>query len=232
MPDVVTKVSDRNIYFSSYVETYIKQDVFSVINPSYEVPFRNMLSLLALRTGQELHYDTISTMLGIDVRTLKKWISILESSGVIYLLHPFMSNMSSRIIKSPKLYFMDTVLCCYFAQIDNPFHLQNGPFARQFFETFIVSEIIKNLINHNIDPQTCLYFYRDIDQKEVDILFVKNDCIIPIEIKKGIKPTNPSKNFSMLKKYNMKIETGLVIDSCEKIHPINDDVYAFPYYFI
>ena len=113
MPDIVTGVSNREVYFKSYVSTYIEKDVRKLISAGSELQFRNFLSIIALRTSQELHYDTIANSIGIDVRTCKKWLSILETSGLIYLLQPYMANISNRIIKAPKLYFMDTGLCAW-----------------------------------------------------------------------------------------------------------------------
>ena len=108
MPDVATGVVDRDIYFKSYVSTYMEKDVRKLINASSEMQFREFISIVALRTSQELHYDEVAGAVGIDVRTCKRWISILETSGIIFLLQPYMANVSNRIIKSPKLYFMDT----------------------------------------------------------------------------------------------------------------------------
>lgn len=100
------------------------------------------------------------------------------------------------------------------------------------FETFIVSEIIKNISSYGQDPSSILYYYRDFDKREIDILYVANEQITPIEIKKGISPNKPTKNFNILKNYQMKINTGFVIENTDKIRPINNDVYAIPAYLI
>ena len=105
MPDIFTGISKRDIYFKAYVDTYIEKDVRKLIAASSEMQFRNFISIVALRTAQELHYDEIARNVGIDVRTCKKWISILETSGIIYLLQPYMANISNRIIKAPKMIF-------------------------------------------------------------------------------------------------------------------------------
>ena len=228
MPDICTKMSERDFYFKSYVNTYIEKDVRKLVSASSETQFRNFMSLVALRTSQELHYDEIANSTGIDVKTCKRWLSILETSGIIYLLQPYMANMSNRIIKAPKLYFMDTGLCSYLCKWPNPQMLENCAMSGAFFETYIISELIKNFFSFNINPRDFLYYYRDIDQKEIDILYVNEEGIYPIEIKKGISPRNPTKNFNVLQKYKKEIKTGLVIDCCEKIRPLNDISYSFP----
>ena len=144
MPDICTNVSERNIYYKSYVNTYIEKDVRKLIVASNETQFRNFISIVALRTAQELHYDEIAGAVGIDVKTCKRWLSILETSGIIYLLQPYMSNMSNRIIKAPKLYFMDTGLCAYLCKWPDSKMLENCAMSGAFFETYVVSELIKN----------------------------------------------------------------------------------------
>ncbi|MCR5150792.1 MAG: ATP-binding protein [Clostridiales bacterium] len=232
MPDICTGTSEKNTYFKSYVNTYIEKDVRKLIDASSELQFRNFISIIAMRTAQELHYDAISNDVGIDTRTCKKWISILETSGIIYLLHPFMPNISNRIIKAPKLYFMDTGLCSYLCRWPNAEMLETCAMNSAFFETFIVSEIIKNYLAFGIDPNGFLFYYRDKDQKEVDLLYIDHNDIYPIEIKKGINPTKPNKNFKVLEKYKMNIKPGLIIDSCDKIRPINENAYHFPIYLL
>ncbi len=232
MPDICTKVSEREVYFKSYVNTYIEKDVRKLINASNETQFRNFIFIVALRTAQEIHYEEISNSVGVDVKTCKRWLSILETSGIIYLLQPYMANMSNRIIKAPKLYFMDTGLCAYLCKWPNSEMLENCAMSGAFFETFVVSELIKNFFSFNKDPRDFLYYYRDIDQKEIDLLYINEEGIYPIEIKKGISPRNPTKNFNILKKYKKEIKTGLVIDCCEKIHPLNDISYCFPVHLL
>lgn len=105
MPDICINASQRDIHFQSYVNTYIEKDVRKLVSASSETQFRNFMSIVALRTAQELHYDEITNSVGIDVKTCKRWLSILETSGIIYLLQPYMANMSNRIIKAPKLFF-------------------------------------------------------------------------------------------------------------------------------
>lgn len=232
MPDICTGVSEREAYFKSYINTYIERDVMKLISASSELQFRNFLSIVALRTAQELHYDEIAGNVGIDVRTCKRWISILQTSGIVYLLHPYMANISNRIIKAPKLYFTDTGLCAYLCKWPNAEMLESCAMNGAFFETFIVSEIVKNLYAYNKEPSDSLFYYRDIDRKEIDLLFVDMNDIYPIEIKKSSSPSKPTKNFDVLGKYKMNIRPGLVIDTCDRIRAINEKAYSFPAYLI
>lgn len=232
MPDICTGVSGRDMYFNSYVNTYIEKDIRKLIAADNELTFRNFISLLALRTAQEFHPGELANAVGIDARTCKKWLSILETSGIIFLLQPYMAKISKRIIKAPKIYFMDTGLCAYLCKWPNAKMLENCAMSGAFFETYVVSEILKNAYAHNLDPKSFLFYYRDIDQKEVDLIYVQQDTICPIEIKTGLNPSNPTRNFSALKKYNQPIKTGLVIDTCEKIRPINEEAWTYPVYLL
>ena len=232
MPDIVTGVSERDAYYRSYVSTYIEKDVRQLIAAGNELQFRNFLSIIALRTAQELHYEIIANNVGIDTRTCKRWISILETSGIVYLLQPYMANVSNRIIKSPKLYFMDTGLCAYLCRWPNSEMLEQCAMNGAFFETYAVSELVKNLSAHNLDPKDYLFYYRDIDQKEIDLIFAAGNGLVPIEIKTGSSPKNPTRNFTALNKYNMEIKPGLVIDTCDRIRPINEMAYSYPIHLL
>lgn len=228
MPDICTGESERNAYYKAYIDTYIEKDVRKLISASSEMQFRRFIEILALRTAQELVYSDISKDLGISVDTCKRWISILQTSGIIYLLQPYMSNMSNRIIKSSKVYFMDTGLCAYLCKWPSSEMLKDGVMNGAFFETYVVSEVIKSFLNNGEDPARYLYYYRDIDKKEVDILLVKGGALYPVEVKKGIMPTKPTKNFSVLEKYNMPIMRGMVIDNADAVRAINEKAFCFP----
>lgn len=232
MPDVFTGVSERDIFFKSYLETYIEKDVRMLVAAHSELQFRNFLSILALRTAQELHYDVIAANAGIDVRTCKRWISILRSSGLVYILRPYLTNLSNRIIKAPKLYFMDTGLCTYLCGWQDAGMLMNGVMNGAIFETFVISEIIKSFYAGNTEPEGKLFYYRDTDQKEIDLLYIERDNIYPVEIKKGSTPKKPYKNFGVLKKYRMTIKPGLVIDTCDKMRPLNENIWHYPVHLL
>ena len=228
MPEFVLNNINRDRYYNSYVTTYIEKDVKKVISASKETVFLNFMEYIALRTANQIDYADISRSVGIDSRTVKEWISILETSGIIKLLQPYMSNISDRIIKKPKIYFLDTGLCSYLARIPTAEILEKSAFAGAFYETYVVSEIIKSYYNSSKDYKREIYYYRDKDQKEVDLIIETFEGIYPIEIKKGINRVSPKKSFRFLQKYNKKILNGLIIDSCEKIKPLNNEIYYCP----
>lgn len=232
MPSVVTENVDRNDYFSSYVTTYIERDVRQLLNVGRTIEFYNFLQYIAVRTAQEVNYNSIAGDIGIDSKTAKNWISILEASGIIYLLQPYYSNLSNRIIKSPKLYFMDTGLCSYLAKYPNAETLEVGALGGAIFETFVVSEIIKNLTSHGIDPRMRLYYYRDKEQKEIDLVYVEGDTLYPVEIKKGVSPSNPDKNFDVLQKYSKDVAKGIVLCMSKSLQPINKNCWLVPVEYI
>lgn len=228
MPEYILNNIDRERFYNSYVTTYIEKDVKKVISASKETTFLNFMEYIALRTANQIDYADISRNIGVDSRTVKEWLSILETSGVIKLLQPYLANISDRIIKKPKIYFLDTGLCSYLAHIPTAEILEKSAFSGAFYETYVISEIIKSYYNNSKSYKREIYYYRDKDQKEVDLIIESFEGIYPIEIKKGVNSLSPKKNFSFLQKYNKPILNGLIIDSCEKIMPLNKNIYYFP----
>ena len=223
MPDICTGVSTRDVYLRSYVSTYIERDIKSVIQASNELIFMNFLSILALRCAQELHYSDIAQACGISTQTCKKWISLLETSGIIFLLHPFVANASKRIIKAPKIYFMDCGLCAYLCKWPTSKMLADCAMSGAFFENYVVSELVKNAYNFNLSPQSFLFYYRDTDKKELDLVYDSPTTLYPIEIKSGFNLAKPTKHFSVLSKYNKQVAPGLVVCNTDKIRPLNSN---------
>ena len=168
----------------------------------------------------------------MSVNTIKSWINILVTTRIVFLLEPYAKNLSNRIIKTPTLHFLDTGLCAYLGRWPNPESLENGPLCGRFYETYVITEILKSFYNKGYDPELLgekqIYFYRDRDKKEVDFIIETPDGIYPIEIKKGVKPSDPDKNFDVLNKYGKKVFAGIVIDSREKVFKINDRAYEMP----
>ena len=228
MPELVAKKPSREIFFKSYIDTYMERDVRKLIASGMELQFRNFLSYVALRTAQEINYDDISRSIGIDSKTCRRWISILATSGLIVLLPPYMQNASTSIIKTPKLYFMDTGLCAYLCGWPNSQMLEKGAMSGAFYETFVVSEIIKGFWKKGLDYRSTLFFFRTKNQKEIDLIYEKTGEIYPIEIKKGIEPSRPTKNFESLLIFKKPIKTGLVVCSADRVRPINKNAYYCP----
>ena len=228
MPEYWSLKPNRDIFFESYISTYIEKDVSRMINIGRLDDFRRFMRILALRTSQQLDYTEIGNSVGIDARTVKSWVSILEASGIIFILEPYASNLAKRIVKTPKLYFMDTGLCAFLCGWTSAEILEASPMAGAFFETYVVSEIVKSIRNAGKRVEYTLYYYRDRDQKEVDLIYVKNQTIYPIEIKKGVGKDRADKNFGILEQYKMPIGTGLIIDTSDRIFPLNRAAYYCP----
>ena len=228
MPEFWVNKPDRTTFFESYISTYLEKDVSRLINIGKLDDFRRFMMITALRTSQQLDYTEIGNAVGIDSRTVKQWISILEASGIIVILHPYASNLAKRIIKTPKLYFMDTGLCAYLCGWSDPAILEASAMGGAFFETYVVSEMVKSIKNAGKRIEYTMYYYRDRDQKEVDILYIKDQKIYPLEIKKGIGRDRADKNFKILEQYQLPIETGLIIDTSDRLFPLNRNAFYCP----
>ncbi len=180
-------VYDQNIvsqeWIPNYIRTYIERDVRQLKNVSDLLIFEKFMRLLAGRTGQELNYTSLSVEVGVDVKTVQSWLSILVSSYIVYLLPPFYKNYNKTIVKRPKLYFYDTAIVCSLLGIHKIEHLQSHPLRGALFECFIVSEIIKQRSNRGISES--LYFWRDKTGREIDLIIDKTSSYIPVEIKSG-----------------------------------------------
>ncbi len=228
MPEYWIMRPNRDTFFESYIATYLEKDVSRMINIGRLDDFRRFMRIVALRTSQQLDYTEIGNAVGIDARTAKAWLSILEASGIIMILQPYANNLSKRIIKSPKLYFLDTGLCAFLCGWTDSKILESSSMACAFFETYVVSEIVKSIRNAGKRIENTLYYYRDRDQKEVDLIFDINQTLYPIEIKKGVGKDKADKNFKILEQYKMPIATGLVIDTSDRVFPLNKDAYYCP----
>ena len=189
MPKLFNQFIDRERYYSDYISTYIERDIRELSQIGKINEFYDFLVYVAARTGQEIKYDEISKQIGISAPTVKSWISILEQSGIIFILKPYSSNITNRLVKTPKLYFMDTGLAAYLCRWLSPETLANGNMSGAFLETYVVSEIIKSYMNAGKSVKD-LYYYRDFDQKEINLVFVGADYLVPIEIKKNKEPQN------------------------------------------
>lgn len=232
MPEYIDKNLDRAIFFKSYIKTYMERDIMKLISVDKERDFLRFLEYMALRTAQQINYDDIARNVGIDARTVKRWISILVTSGIAITLEPYARNLSDRVTKMEKFYFLDTGLCAYLCKWPNAEMLEKGVMNEAFYETYAISEIVKSYMNAGEDYRQYLYYYRDKDKKEADLIIEGPDCIYPIEIKKGINTVSSNFNFKFLEKYGKKVMKGLLIDSREDLFPINEDNWYLPIYMI
>ena len=226
---------DRDSFYDSYVQTYIQRDIKDILNITDDLSFYRFLCVIAARTGQMLNYADIARDADIDHKTLKSWISVLETSGIIYILQPYFSNITKRLVKSPKIYFLDTGLCSYLTRWTTPESLEAGAMSGAILETYIFSEILKTYLHNGKKPH--LYYYRDSDQKEVDLLIDQDNTLYPIEFKKTSTPSlTASKHFSTLgklaEKEGKKLGHGAVICLVDKDVPLSQEVDAIPVSYI
>lgn len=220
-------------FYSSYLRTYIERDLRKIINIQDELKFMKFISCLAARTGQEFNASDIAKDVGIDPETVTKWTGILSNTYIVFLLQPHMNNNVGRIIKRPKIYFMDTGLACFLTGYVSSETLQKSNYSGQIFETYVISEIVKSYTNNQRDPRKHLYYYRDNSGKEIDLLVIYEDSIYPVEIKKSATPDkNALKNFGIVEKFEMDSPNGAVICLTKNIHPIDDKNYMIPIEYI
>lgn len=210
-------------YFGAYMQTYLERDIYDLVAIKDENKFLKFISCVAARTGQEVNLADIGKDVEIDRKTAEGWLSILVSSGLVYLLPPYSGNTIKRIIKRPKLYFMDTGLACYLTMWNNPRTLELSAMAGAMFETYVVSEIIKGYANQGIDVRSRLCYYRDNNGREIDLMILENGRLYPIEIKKSADPGKSAlKNFSILDALPDEIGEGAVICMTPVVIPLDE----------
>lgn len=216
-------------FYNSYLRTYLERDIRDMVTIKEETKFLTFMSAVAARTGQELNYDNIAKDAEIDNKTAKNWLSLLHTSGLIFLLQPYSNNPTTRAIKTPKMYFTDTGLACYLAGYSDAKTLEKSAINGHIFETYVVMEIVKSFVNANKDPRLYLNFYRDSNQIEIDLIITMNNIVYPIEIKKSKNPNKDMiKNFKILNKGEKQIGDGGVICMVEKVLPLDKNNIAIP----
>lgn len=231
MPRLYEQETNWEIYYASYVSTYIERDVRALSNVSDVTDFTRFMVAIAARSGELLNYSNVAQEVGVSVDTIKRWTTILETSGIIYLLKPYSHNHLKRAIKTPKVYMLDTGLMAWLTKWLTPETISQGAKSGQFFETFVVSEIIKSFYNNGIEPP--IYFYRDTNQKEIDLLIEYDRTLYPIEIKTAASPDKKmAKAFSILKdnlpQEEIRIATGVIINQYPKRMWLAEDLVALP----
>jgi len=193
--------------------------------------FMSFITSSAARTGQLLNYKAIAEDADIDQITAKNWVNILETLGIVFLLNPYSNNVLKRTIKTPKLYFYDTGLVCYLTKWSSPQVVMNGAMSGALLENYVVSEIAKTYQNAAKEP--FLYYYRDRDAKEIDLLIEGDGKLSPIEIK---KTTNPDKRltrvFGVIDKSPLQLGTGAVLCMADKLSAFDKDNLIVPVWLI
>jgi len=230
MPELCSNPEfDWQMFYSAYVRTYIERDVREITEIGDTVKFTKFMVAAAASTGQLLNLASLARDVGISNPTAERWLSVLVSSNIVYLLPPYYNNVTKRAIKTPKLYFLDTGLAAYLTKWNTPDVLKTGAMAGAFFETFVISEIIKSYYNKGI-LDLPLYFYRDKDMKEIDLLIENAGTLHPIEIKKHADPSQKDiASFAVLDKIaGTKRGSGGVVCLYEKLLTLKDDDKIIP----
>lgn len=233
MPDYYVNNLDRNSFFSDYVKTYIERDVRDLTQVGNIVAFEKFLVSVAARNGEILNYKSISEDAGIDEKTAALWMSILVTSDIVYLLEPYLSSELKRVTKTPKIIFMDSGLCAYLCKWDSAENLMNSSVAGHYLESFVISELIKNKRNSLDNLNYDIYFYRDRDGKEIDLLISFNNTLYPFEIKKTASPNKDMiKNFKSLNNVKKEIGEGGVICLSPDMYPLDEKNKVIPISYI
>ena len=226
MPRLVTGNIERDRFYSDYVSTYIERDIRELSQVGKIGQFYDFLVAMASRTGQEVKYTEIANIVGVSSPTIKSWVALLQESGIIYLLRPYASNLTKRLVKSPKMYFMDTGLAAYLCRWPTAETLEQGAMDGAFLETYVVTEILKSYLHTG--KREYMYYYRDIDQREIDLLMFQGQKVFPLEIKKNHAPPHPDKNFHVLDKFGENRQTGIILCLSNELVPYSRTCWYAP----
>ena len=207
------EITHRDVFYSSYVQTYVERDVRDISPGVDPVAFSHLLVAVACRTAQEVNVHEIAKDLGVGDTSVRTGLGILEKSDIVYYLHPYSANTLKRTVKSPKLYFFDTGLVAYLTRWSSPETLEAGAMSGTIFENWVVSEIRRSFSQRGLDPP--LWYYRDRDGREIDLVIERDGRLHPVEIKKTASPkSDMASSFRMLDPAPLPRGPGTVICMC------------------
>ena len=232
MPAVVSgQNSNSQIFYSSYLSTYIERDVKGLSDSIDSLKFLRFITAVAARCGQMLNIADIAQDADVNQKLVKDWLGILETLGIIFYLHPYSNNLLKRLVKTPKLYFYDTGLVCYLTKWSSAETLESGAMNGAVLENYVVSEILKTYLNSGIYP--FVYYYRDKDSKEIDIILEHDGVLNPIEIKKSANPGSELvKVFKLLDKSSTPRSKGAILCMKPELTAIDKDNFIVPIWMI
>ena len=228
MPGTIGMTAEQRMeYYRSYIETYLMRDAVDDNGISDTEGFRKVIRACASFAGNLVNYSDIASAGNVSLPTAKDWVNILQSMGIIFLLEPFSNNELKRMIKTPKLYFCDTGLCAYLSMWTSMETLLNGAASGYFYENYVVSEFLKMYACSK--NKTNMTFYRDTNQKEIDIVLEENGTLHPLEIKRSSNPgKKATSSFHLLEKSSLKIGEGGIICMAEKPFPLDEKNNIIP----
>ena len=221
-------------FYNDYINTYIERDVHQLENIGDEVKFYQFMQVVAANSGNLFNVQGIAKEIGINHPTCEKWLSVLRTSNLIYLLPPYHSNVTKRAIKTPKIYFLDTGLMAFLTKWHTPEQIEAGAMSGAFFETFIFCEILKSFYNSGTDPKNHLYFYRDKDDNEIDFIVNYNSNLHPIEVKKKSNPNlGDIKAFRFIDKNEIyQRGNGAVVCTNDSVVPLDEHDSILPFFYV
>ena len=234
---------DWETYYRSYIDTYLQRDIRDLAQVVDEMQFYNFMTIVAAQTSRPVVYEELANAAGISAPTAKKWLSILVSSHIIALIQPYHNNALKRVVKMPLLHFLDTGLAACLLKWGNPEALEKGAMSGAFFESYVFSEIYKSYLNEGKEPP--IFYYRDKDQKEIDLLIYQNGVLSPIEIKKAaspgkaaiknfhvLDPVSKAETFGGLETLKVEIGTGSVVCMANDLLPVDEKNWYVPVWLI
>lgn len=232
MPGLISgQRSERDIFYSSYISTYIERDVRELSGTIDALKFNRFVTAVAARCSQLINYTALAEDADIDIQTAKSWLNILETLGIVFLLHPYSNNVLKRTIRTPKLYFYDTGLVCYLTRWSSAEVAEKGAMSGALLENFTISEIAKSYQNAGRSPY--LYFYRDRDAKEIDVVLEENGKLYPLEIKKTAAPDRRITNtFAVVNRSPLERGTGAVLCLAQEFSAFDRDDLIIPIWMI
>jgi uncharacterized protein len=219
---------DARLWQTSYVQTYLERDVRNLRNVGDLTLFQTFLRALAARSAQILNLSEIARDVGISVNTVKDWISILEASFQIFILRPYFANIGKRLIKAPKIYFVDTGILCYLVGLRDVEHAASGPMSGAIFENMVISDLFKIYMHRGEEP--ALYYWRTTAGAEVDLVIETQDKLIPLEIKQSETPRpEMAKELTVFQRdFKDRTKLGYVINPGKMTLPLGKDVFSLP----
>lgn len=232
MPGLVSgKFTDRDVFYSSYLQTYIDRDVKEQVQLSDPLLFRDFVRAAACRAGQMLNVHDIAQDVGVSDDTAKRWLQVLEKSDVIFFLRPYSNNLLKRTIKTPKMYFFDTGLVAYLTRYSSAEILANGAINGAILENYVVSELLKSY--HNNAKECLLWYYRDKASNEIDMVIESDGMLHPLEIKRSVNPESELISaFNLLDKASVPRGNGAILCMRPKLSAINSENYIVPIWMI
>ena len=232
MPSLLSeKFSNRDAFYSNYLQTYIFRDLREEITIKSEWQFADFVRSLACRVGQVLNIHSVAKDVGISDDTAKRWLAVLRKSEIIFFLNPYSNNLLKRNIKTPKVYFFDTGLVAYLTRHPDSRILESSSINGAILENYVISEIRKSYINCGKEPH--MHYYRDKDQREIDLILDHDGLLHPIEIKKTMNPSlSMTDAFDILKKADVKAGEGAIICLKSKLSALDSKTLIIPVWYI